>query len=160
MPRRITTLLAFLSIGAFAVALGARGQEPKLKKLTADEVVKLWSPQLKSATRYGQTGGSPKQSPGVGAYSFTVVGPSFAELWNHYAKLCGTDHKYEEKSFRITSDTGPNGSFVVSDGGDGKGGRGLSTFLLKTPTYTVTVTFQADPDGKTIRGSLSAVVPE
>jgi hypothetical protein len=32
-------------------------------------------------------------------------------------------------------------------------------FLLKTDSYTVTVTFQADPDGGSINGSLTAVTP-
>jgi hypothetical protein len=50
---------------------------------------------------------------------------------------------------------------VVSDrvAADGKGGRGLSVFLLRTDTYTVTVTLQPDPGGKSISGSLGAVVP-
>jgi hypothetical protein len=32
-------------------------------------------------------------------------------------------------------------------------------FLLKTDGDTATVTFQPDPDGKSISGSLTAVVP-
>jgi len=46
---------------------------------------------------------------------------------------------------------------------DGRGVRSprrrMSVFLLKTDAYTVTVTFQSDPDGKSIIGSLSVVVP-
>lgn len=151
-------LIVLLGAGVLATALSTSGQESKPTKLTADDVVKLWSPQLKSASRFGQVGGSPGKS-NVAAYTFTVVGPTFEELWNHYAQLCGTKDKYEEKNFRVTSDTGPKGSFVISDGGDGKGGRGVSVFLLTTDTYTVTITFHTNPDGESIRGSLCAVVP-
>lgn len=164
MSRRTTWLLAILVLGAglSTGGPGTRGQDPaKPKKLTAEDVAKLWSPKLKSATEYAQTGGAPKQAPNVAAYSFRVVGPTFEELWNHYAKLCGVKQQYAEKTFLVSADAGPNGSYVVSDraAADGKGGRGLSVFLLKTDTYTVTVTFQPDPGGKSISGSLSAVVP-
>jgi hypothetical protein len=158
MYMRHMGLIVLLTMGVLGNALGSRGEDPKSKKLTADEVVKLWAPQLKSASHYGQTGGSPEHS-NVAAYTFTVVGPTFEELWNHYAQLCGTSHQYEEKTFLITSETGAKGSFVISDGSDGKGGRGLSIFLLKTDAYTVTVTFHTNPDDESIRGSLSAVVP-
>jgi hypothetical protein len=164
MSKRVTWLLTVLVIGAgaTAVATGTRGDEPKKpKKPTAGEVAELWAPKLKSATDYAQTGGSPKAAPGVTAYSFRVVGPTFEELWNHYADRCGVKQRYAEKTFLVTADTGPKGSYVVSDraAADGKGGRGLSVFLLQTDAYTVTVTFQPDPDGKSISGSLSAVVP-
>src|SRR5262249_38762644 len=132
----------------------------KPKKPTAEEVAKLWSPKLKSATDYAQTGGSPKPAPGVAAYSFRVTGPTFEELWNHYADLCGVKKRHAEKTFLVTTGAGPKGSYVVSDraAADSKGGRGLSVFLLKTDAYT-TVTFQPDPGGKSISGSLSVVVP-
>ena len=55
------------------------------------------------------------QSPNVAAYSFHVIGPTFEELWNHYARLCGMKQRYKENTFQISGDTGPLGSFVVSD---------------------------------------------
>jgi hypothetical protein len=163
MSMRTMGLLVVLVLGVAvsAVAPVTWGQEPaRAKKLTAEDVARLWSPELKSATEYAQTGGSPKQSPDVAAYSFRVVGPTFEELWNHYAELCGVKQQYAEKTFLITADTGPKGSYVVSDrvAADGKS-RGPSVFLLRTDTYTVTVTFQPDPGGQSISGSLSAVVP-
>jgi hypothetical protein len=90
-----------------------------------------------------------------------TAGRRIEELWNHYADLCGVKQRYAEKTFLVTADAGPNGSYVVSDRAtaDGKGGRGLSVFLLKTDAYTATVMFQPDPGGKSISGSLSVVVP-
>jgi hypothetical protein len=69
--------------------------------------------------------------------------------------------RYEEKRFLFSGDSGPNGSYVVADRmpAGGQGGRGLSVFLLKTQSYTVTATFHADPDGQAITGSLTAVTP-
>jgi hypothetical protein len=145
----------------FPLALSA-AELLKPEKLTAEQVIVLWSPELKTTTDYGQLHASPKQTPNVTACSFRVVGPTFQELWNHYARLCGMNQRYAEKTFLTIGDAGPNGSYVVSDrmSGDGKGGRGLSVFLLKTDCYTVTATFQPDPDGKSIIGSLTAVTPE
>ena len=162
--RRVLRLagVAALGIGATVVVPVIRGGEPaRSKALTSDDVIQLWSPALKNHTDYGQIGGSPEKAPNVAAYSFRVVGPTVEELWNHYAGLCGINKRYAEKTFLASPDTGPNGSYVVSDraSGDGKGGRGPSVFLLKTDAYTVTVTFQPDPDGKSISGSLSAIVP-
>ena len=161
MRTRSTALLVF-SAAVMAVTPGGRGDEPaRLKKPSADDVIKKWSPDLKTATEFGQTGGSPKRSPNIAAYSFRVTGPTFEELWNHYAKLCGVKERYAERRFLVSADTGPNGSYVVSDraAADGKGGRALSLFLLKTDDYTVSVTFQPDPGGKSISGSLSVVIP-
>ena len=131
------------------------------KALTAVDVIERWSPRLKNHTDYGQLGGSPQQAPNVAAYSFRVVGPTFEELWNHYAEWCGIKQQYAEKTFLNTADTNAKGNYVVSErpSGDGKGGRGPSVFLLKTDAYTVTVTFQPDPDDRSISGSLTAVVP-
>jgi RNA polymerase sigma factor (sigma-70 family) len=140
---------------------GRRDEPAKARKVTTDDVIKRWAPKLKNATDYHQIGGSPERSPGVAAYSFKVVGPTFEELWTHYAQLCGVKERYAEKTFLTSANTGPNGSYVVSDrpSADGTGRRGLSVFLLKTDAYTVTVTFQPGPDGKSIVGSLSVVVP-
>jgi len=164
MSKRTTWPLVALVVGAgvTAVASGTRGHAPvRPGKPTAQDVARLWKPELKSATDYAQTGGPPEQSPEVAAYSFKVVGPTFEELWAHYANLCGVKEQYAEKTFLITTGAGPKGRYVVSDrpSVDGKGGRGVSVFLLKTDAYTVTVTFHPDPDGKSIIGSLSAVVP-
>ncbi len=156
----LTLLLVSAAMTMFAT--GTRADEPaKPKKPTAEEVANLWSPQLQSATQFGRTGGSPKQSPGVAAYSFRVVGPTFEELWNHYADLCGMKQKYAENRLLVAADTGPKGDYIVSDraAADGQGGRGLSVFLLKTDAYVVTVTFQPDPGNKSISGSLTVVVP-
>ena len=163
MCRQTTWVIAFvvLNAGAGALALGTRGQEPpNTKKPTAEAVARIWSPSLKSATDYTQFGGSPQQSPNVAAYSFRVIGPTFEELWNHYAKLCGIKERYAEKAFLVSADAGPKGCYVVSDhrAADARGGRGLSLFLLKTEAYTVTVTFHPDTGAKSISGSLSVVV--
>ena len=104
---------------------------------------------------------SPRESSGVAASTFRVVGPSFEGLWNHYADLCGIGDRYEARRFLISGGTGAKGSYVVSDraSSDAKGGRGLSVFLLRTDRYTVTATIQPDPDGKAVRGSIAAVTP-
>jgi hypothetical protein len=151
-----------LGAGVGSVALHTRGQEPARRdKPTAEDVIKLWSPQLKSVTDYQQWRASPGRSPDVAVCSFRVVGATFEELWNHYAGLCGVRDRYAEKTFLNTASDGPKGSYVVSDrwADDGKGGRGLSVFLLNTNTYTVTVTFMPGPAGQSMSGSLSAVVP-
>jgi hypothetical protein len=154
------TIIAALAL--MAVGPSIRGGEPaRSKALTAEDVIKRWSPRLKNHTDYGHLGGSPEHSPNVAAYSFRVVGPTFEELWNHYAERCGIKQRYAEKTFLNTANTNANGSYVVSErpSRDRKGGRGPSVFLLKTDAYTVTVTFQLDADRKSISGSLTAAIP-
>jgi hypothetical protein len=155
-----------ITIGAFSVTLasvaGLRAQISKApERLTADDVIATWKPYIKAPKDYQQLGASPKQSPGVAAYSFRVEGPSFEDLWNHYADLCGISEQYEAKTFLTSANAGVKGSYVVTDraSSDDRGQRGLSVFLLKNDRYTVTVTIQPDPDGKAVRGSISAVVP-
>ena len=110
---------------------------------------------------FQQFGASPKESPGVAAYTFRVMGPSFEGLWNHYANLCGIGDRYEARRFLTAGGTGAKGSYVVTDraSSDARGGRGLSVFLLRTDRYTVTATIQPDPDGTALRGSIAAVIP-
>jgi hypothetical protein len=162
MSERITWSMVLLVLGTGAVTLSTHAQEPaKARKPTAEGVIKQWAPRLKSATDYQQWDGSPERSPDVAACAFRVVGPTFEELWNHYAERCGLEARYEEKTILNTAGVGPNGSYVVLNrsSGDGKGDRGPSVFLLRTGAYTVTVTFMPDPGGKSISGSISAVVP-
>jgi hypothetical protein len=149
-----------LLLGCFLGLALTASELTRSKKLTAEDVIALWSPRLVNAVDYAAMDGSPEQSPDVAAWSFRVIGPTFEELWNHYAQLCGMKQRYAEKSFQVIGDTGPFGSYVVSDRmppGD-QTGRSVSVFLLKTDSYTVTSTFQTGPDGKSITGSLTAVI--
>jgi hypothetical protein len=158
--RRLTILVAAGLVAL--IGIGLRGdQTDDTKRLTADHVITLWKPMLDGTEDFQQLGASPKESPGVAACTFRVVGPSFEALWNHYADLCGIGSRYEASRFLTSGDTGVKGSYVVTDraSSDGKGGRALSVFLLRTDRYTVTATIQPDPDGKAVRGSIAAVTP-
>jgi hypothetical protein len=160
MKTKTSLLLWFLLAHTLSAA-----EPAQTVKLDANRVIAMWRPQLETTSDYQHWGGSPKQSRNVAAYSFRVVGPKFEELWNHYASLCGIKERYDEKRFLNSADTGPKGSYVVSDRAAGAPddkpiARGLSLFLLKTDEYTVTITFQPAPDGKSIIGSLSAVTPQ
>jgi hypothetical protein len=130
------------------------------KKLTADDVVKQWSPKLKDAEMsYGRTGGSPKDSPDVAGYTFMLSGMSLEEVWNFYAEKCGLEERYKEKHYLISTSTTKKGECVVSGRPANKtADHGETMFLLKADGYTVTVSFHVDPDGKTIQGSIAAVV--
>ena len=154
-----------ISIAAGLVALigiGVRGgQAEQPKPLTAVDVVKLWEPMLDGATDFQSFEASPKESPGVAAGTFRVAGPSFERLWKHYAELCGIHEGYEAKRMLVSGGTSAKGIYVVSDrvSWDSKATRTLSVFLLRTDRYTVTATIQPGPDGKSMLGSISAVIP-
>ena len=153
--------LGVLVLWLMLVIPGVLGQEStRSKPLAAEYVVGIWTPNLTSANDYGRFGGAHEQSPNIAAYSFRVAGPTFEELWNHYAALCGLKQRYAEKKFLNISGTSPKGRFILSErpSGDGQGGRGPSVFFLKTESYAVTVTFAPDPGGKSISGSLTAIV--
>jgi hypothetical protein len=152
----IAVMLTLAGVGGLRAELPEAPERP-----TALEVIAAWKPYVNPPKDFQQWWASPERSPGVAACSFRVEGPSFEELWNHYAELCGVGGRYEAKTFLTTGDVGPRGSYVVTDraSSDGRGERGLSVFLLKNDRYAVTVTIQPDPDGKALRGSIAAVVP-
>ena len=111
---------------------GGRAEEPM--RPTAEGVIMLWKPMLKNMEDFQQFWASPRESPGVAASTFRVVGPSFEGLWNHYADRCGIAERYEARRFLNSGGTGRNGSYVVADRGssDAEGARVLSVFLLRT----------------------------
>ena len=144
------------------IGIGLRGgRADDSKRLTAADVITLWTPNRDGVKDFHQFGASPKESPGVAACTFRVVGPSFEELWNHYADLCGIAQRYEPKRFLTSSKAGTKGSYIVSDraSSDVKGGRSLSVFLLRTDAYTVTATIQPDPAANAVLGSIVAATP-
>jgi hypothetical protein len=161
--RGITITVGLVSATLAGVGVGGPCAEfPEAPgRLTAKEVLTAWKPYINPPKDFQQWWASPERSPGVAACSFRVEGPSFEELWNHYAELCGIVDRYDAKTFLTIGNVGDKGTYVVSDraSSDARGERGLSVFLLKADRYTVTVTIQPDPDGKALRGSIAAVVP-
>jgi hypothetical protein len=161
-PRRWITITVCLISVTLAGVAGLRAGLPKApERLTAMEVITAWKPDINHPKDFQRWWASPERSPDVAACSFRVEGPSFEDLWNHYADLCGIGDRYRAKAFLTTGDVGPKGSYVVTEraSSDAKAERGLSVFLLKNDRYAVTVTIQPDPDGKALRGSIAAVVP-
>lgn len=154
MTRALTLVIALLSAAAFAA-------DPP-KKLTAEAVVEQWTPKPdKDDASYGRTGGSPKGSPDVAGYTFMLTGMTLEEVWNFYAEKCGMKERYKEKHYLIATGTTTAGEYVVSGrpvAGGKSAAHGESMFLLKTAEYTATVSFHLDPDGKTILGSVAAVL--
>lgn len=101
-----------------------------------------------------------RPKPRASTRSFRVAGPTFEEMWTHYARLCGVKQPYAEKTFLVSADTGPNGTYVVSDrpAAADTVARGVSVFLLTTDAYTATVSFHPAPDCKAILGSVAVAV--
>jgi hypothetical protein len=152
-----TGLIALIGIGVRG------GQADDSKRLTAADVITEWKPMRGNGVEdFQQWVASPKECPGVAAATFRVVGPSFEGLWNHYADLCGIVERYEAKRLLVSGGTSAMGTYVVNDraSSDAREGGRLSVFLLRTDRYTVTATIQPDPEGKAMRGSLTAVIPK
>jgi hypothetical protein len=153
-----------ISIASGLVALigiGVRsGQADGPKPLTAADVIKLWTPMTDGVEDFQSFEASPKESPGLAAGTFRVVGPSFERLWNHYAERCGIRARYEAKRLLVSGGTSAKGAYPASDRAfwDASVTRTLSVFLLRTDRYTVSVTIQPDRDGKSMLGSISAVI--
>jgi hypothetical protein len=159
--RRLLTISVSLGLIAL-IAVGLRGGQAEApKRLTAQDVIKLWEPKLNGVEDFQQWVASPKESTEMAAATFRVQGPSFERLWNLYADLCGIRDRYEASRFVISGGKSAKGTYVVSDraSSDTKVARGLSVFLLRTDRYTVTATIQPDPDDKSLRGSIAAVTP-
>ena len=156
---RWLTIPVTLSLVAL-IGIGVRGgQADDSKRLTADDLITLWKPIPAGVEDFQQFVASPKESTGVEAATFRVVGPSFEGLWNHYADLCGIGERYEASRLMMSGGRSARGTYVVSDRAISlaKRERALSVFVLRTERYTVTATIQPDPDGKAMRGSIVAV---
>jgi hypothetical protein len=158
--RRGLTILVASGLVALIGAGLRGGQADDAKKLTAEDVIRLWEPTGDGIEDFQQFWASPKESPEVAACTFRIVGPSFERLWNHYANLCGIKDRYEAKRLLVSGGRSDKGSYVVGDraSSDANGERGLSVFLLRTDRYTVTTTIRPDPDGKAVLGSIAAVI--
>ncbi len=156
------SLLIVAGLAAVWLVLTAAGAADPPKKLTAEAVVKKWTPKLdKDDASYNRTGGSPKESPDVAGYTFAYKGMTLDEVWNFYADKCGMEERYKEKHYLISTGTSKAGEYVVSGrpvAGGKSAAHGETMFLLKTAEYTVTVSFHLDPDGKTVQGSIAAVL--
>jgi hypothetical protein len=129
--------------------------------MTAEEVITLWKPAPEGVVDFQQFVASPKETPGLAAATFRIVGPTFGNLWDHYAALSGIKDRYDPKRLVMTGGTSAKGTYVVTDRPSSivKWERALSVFLLRTDHYTVTATIQPDPDGKALRGSIAAMIP-
>jgi hypothetical protein len=158
IPGSPVTRTSLIALALFA-PLAAVAADPA-KKLTADAVVKQWTPKTKGdESSYGRTGGSPKESPDVAGHTFMMTGMTLEQVWNFYAERCGLEERYKEKHYLIATGTTKAGHYVVSGRpAAGKAEHGESMFLLKAAEYTVTVSFHLDPDGKTVLGSIGVVV--
>jgi hypothetical protein len=131
------------------------------KKLTADEVIEQWAPKPERvrSSSYHHLGASPAED-GVAAYAFRVEGLSIETLWNHYAGLCGVKDRYDAKAvLNVVRKTEKGVCVLANQIPTPTDPSRVSTFLIKTERYVVTVTLQHHPDGKTITGSVTAVVP-
>ena len=145
---------------ALTVAPDLLGQaEAKERALSAEDVIKAWTPDRKLVTDYNEFGGSPEKNADVAAFSFRAIGPSYEQLWNFYADQCGMKQRYAEKTMLVSPGTGPKGSYVVADiAATDRASKATSVFLLKTDQYTVTATIHPNSDGKSIGGSLTVVM--
>lgn len=136
-----------------AVTVGAAEPQP-----AAEAFAGRWLPKLKANTDYQATGGP--QGTTAAAYVFRVVGPTYEQLWNHYADLCGIRERYAPQH-------------LLNDGGQSAAGRyltlnrppgviddrkligpGQAMFLLQAEDHTATVTFHSSPDAKSLMGSV------
>jgi hypothetical protein len=156
--RWFTITVASGFVALFGIGLSG-GQADDSKRLTADDVIRLW--KLNGVEDFQSFGGSPEESPGVAAHAFRVIGPSFEGVWNQYADLCGIGERYQARRLLISGRTTAKGRCVVTEqaSSDAKETQGLSVFLLRTDRYTVTATIRPGPDGKSVLGSIVAVIP-
>src|SRR5262249_48127864 len=130
-----------------------------LKRLTAADVITLWEPKPEGVVDFQQFVASPRETETMAAATFRVVGPSFENLWNYYAGLCGIPDRFDASQLLVKGKTGAKGTYVVSDraSSDSPRSRALSVFMLRNERFAVSVTIEPDPAGKAILGSIAAL---
>lgn len=152
----ILTMSMVATVGA--VLQGGQGDPPK--RPTAEEVVASWKPEQKGIEDLQQWTTSPKGSDQELGCTFRVVGPSYEELWNHYAGRCGVEERYQARRLLISGGRGLRGNYVVAEqpSPNAEGGRAQTLFLLRADRYAVTVTIQPSPEKDAWLGTITAVI--
>jgi hypothetical protein len=83
---------------------------------------------------------------------------SFEAAWNHYAKKCGSDKKYDRKKVNSAVGETKNGRYVILDHVADVLGQTSGLFAYDTEKYTVSVRISESADKKAVYASITVAL--
>jgi hypothetical protein len=149
-------------IAALFLAASAQAQDADAKQ-SASKIAQQWLAKPSEAKAGGSFGNIecsfPQDDPKLHATSFSTTNCSLEDLWNEYAKKCGSERKYQAKVLFNESGKTENGSYILVErpAADGKG-RTETIFSFRAERYSVSVTLRARAGEKEVMGTLVVIL--
>ena len=146
---------AVLVAGAL-LALAPPGSTQAPSKKTAKEIAKEWTYDPE-----GEVGTSSAAKEGSDRLYVVAINQgkgSFEAAWNHYAKKCGSDKKYEPKKVNSAVGDAKEGRYVILDQLADVLGQPSALFAYDTEGYTVSVRISESADKKAVHASITVAI--
>jgi hypothetical protein len=148
-------IAAALAACAFLTLSPLGSAQPSGKK-KAKEIAKEWTydPEGAPGTNSQANEGSDK----LYIIAINQGKGSFEDAWNHYAKKCGSDKKYEPKKVNSAVGETKNGRYVILDQVGDVLGQRSALFAYDTEQYTVSVRISESADKKAVYASITVAL--
>jgi len=149
-------------IAALFLAASAQAQHADAK-LSVDKIAQQWlakPSEAKAGGSFGSIGTSfPQADPKLHTTSFSTTCCSLEDLWNEYARKCGSQQKYQAKVLINESGKIKNGSYIlVERPAAGLIGRTETIFSFRAERYSVSVTLRPGAGEKEVIGTLVVIL--
>jgi hypothetical protein len=150
----------FLSAAALTacvlLTLSPLGGAQPTGKETAKAIAKEWTYDPK-----GELGTSQEANKGSDRLYIVALNQgkgSFKGAWNHYAKKCGSDKKYEPKKVNSAVGETKSGRYVILDQVADELGQKSALFAYDTAKYNVAVRISESADKKAVYVSITVAL--
>jgi len=151
-----------LPMAALFLAACAQAQQADAEKLSPAKIAQQWLAKPREAIAggsFGSTGSSfPHDDPKLHTTSFSTTNCSLEDLWNEYARKCGSQRKYQAKVLENESGKTKNGSYILMERPTGGLKRTETIFSFRAERYSVSVTLRAGAGEKEVRGTLVVIL--
>jgi hypothetical protein len=147
----VATLVAW----AF-LTLSPLGSAQTPGKKTAKDIAKEWTYDPE-----GEPGTSSQANEGSDRLYIVAINQgkgSFEAAWNHYAKKCGSEKKYEPKKVNSTVGETKNGRYVILDRVTDVLGQKSALFAYDTEKYSVSVRISESADKKSVYAAITVAL--
>jgi hypothetical protein len=149
-------LSAVALVACAVLAASPLGSAQPPGKETAKDIAKEWTydPEGKPGSASQATEGSDR----LYIVALNQGKGSFEDAWNHYAKKCGSDKKYEPKKVNSAVGETKSGRYVILDQLADVLGQKSALFACDTAKYSVAVRISESADKKAVHVSVTVAL--
>jgi hypothetical protein len=155
--RRGLWILSAAALMAWAsLTLSLLGSAQPAGKKTAKDIAKEWTYDPE-----GELGTSSQASEGSNRLYIVAINQgkgSFEAAWNHYAKKCGSEKKYEPKKVNSAVGETKKGRYVILDQVADLLGQKSALFAYAAEKYSVSVRISESADKKAVLASITVAL--